>query len=111
MHDHADPRAIAQESTKLDACKEPMHLVMHAMPRALLAVGVVAGYGARKYSADGWLRVPDGLSRYTAAMFRHALREGIEQFDAESGLMHAAQTAWNALARLELMLRERDAQA
>lgn len=36
MHDHADHRAIAWESAKLDAGKEPMHLVMHAMPRALL---------------------------------------------------------------------------
>jgi hypothetical protein len=49
--------------------------------------------------------VERGIDRYTDAMLRHALAEGIEEFDTESGLKHAAHTAWNALARLELMLR------
>ena len=31
-----------------------------------------------------------------------------EEIDHETGLMHAAQTAWNALSRLELMLREKE---
>lgn len=48
--------------------------------------------------------VDDGIARYTDAMDRHNL-EGIESHD-DSGLLHAAQVAWNALARLELMLRE-----
>jgi hypothetical protein len=40
-------------------------------------------------------------------MMRHWLAEqqGIE-CDEESNLRHAAHLAWNALARLELMLRE-----
>lgn len=97
--------------TKLDAGKEPMRLVLHAMPRALLAVGRVAAYGARKYSAGSWQSVPDGVARYTDAMLRHALQEGIAAHDAESGLPHAACVAWNALARLELMLREEEGEA
>lgn len=91
---------------KQDAGKEPVRLVLHLMPRAVLAIAKVAAYGAEKYTEDGWLQVPNGINRYTDAMFRHALREGIEQRDEESGLLHAAQTAWNALARLELMLRQ-----
>lgn len=91
---------------KLDAGKEPMRLILHAMPRALLEVGKVGAYGAAKYSPNGWLSVPDAVARYTDAMFRHALREGIEPHDEESGLLHAAQVAWNALARLELMLQQ-----
>ena len=83
-----------------------MRLVLQAMPRALLAVGEVAAFGAAKYSEHGWLAVPHGVERYTDAMFRHALQEGIAALDEESGLRHAAQVAWNALARLELMLRE-----
>lgn len=104
----ADPtgRAAHEPGAKLDAGKEPMRLVLHAMPRALLAVGEVAGYGAGKYSENGWLHVPHGIARYTDAMLRHALHEGMELRDPESGLRHAAQVAWNALARLELMLRE-----
>jgi hypothetical protein len=39
-------------------------------------------------------------------MGRHLIAEEIEgPIDASTGLSHAAQTAWNALARLELMLR------
>lgn len=91
---------------KLDAGKEPMRLIMHAMPRALLEVGKVGAHGAEKYSENGWLEVLDGIPRYTDAMFRHALREGIAKLDDESGLLHAAHVAWNALARLELMLRQ-----
>ena len=103
-----DPNGIEQHEpgAKLDAGKEPMRLILHAMPRALFAVGQVGAYGAAKYSENGWLAVPQGVARYTDAMFRHALREGIELHDEESGLMHAAQVAWNALARLELMLQQ-----
>ena len=103
-----DPHGIAQHApgAKLDAGKEPMRLVLQAMPRALLAVGQVGAYGAVKYSENGWREVPRGIDRYTDAMFRHALREGMEAHDEESGLLHAAQVAWNALARLELMLQE-----
>ena len=103
-----DPNGIPQHDpgAKLDAGKEPMRLILHAMPRALLEVGRVGAYGAKKYSENGWSSVPDGVARYTDAMFRHALREGMEAHDEESGLLHAAQVAWNALARLELMLQK-----
>lgn len=73
--------------------------------RALEAVAEVGTYGANKYSRMGWVSVEDGVTRYTDAMFRHLLRER-EVEDEDSGLPHAAQVAWNALARLELMLRE-----
>jgi len=40
-------------------------------------------------------------------MYRHLLKEHIgEQRDKDTQLLHAAHAAWNALARLELMLRE-----
>lgn len=105
-----DPHGIAQHEpgAKLDSGKEPMTLILHAMPRALLAVGRVGAYGANKYSEGGWKHVKDGQRRYTDAMFRHMLSEGLETYDAESGLLHAAQVAWNALARLELMLQEEE---
>ena len=94
---------------KLDAGKEPVRLILQAMPRALLEVAKVGGFGAAKYSEDGWRAVPDGVNRYTDAMLRHALKEGIELRDADSGMLHAAQVAWNALARLELMLESSNA--
>jgi hypothetical protein len=40
-------------------------------------------------------------------MYRHDQKEILgEEFDDESGLIHATHTAWNAMARLELLLRE-----
>lgn len=102
-----DPNGIAANTpgAKLDAGKIPMRLILHSMPLALLEVGKVGQYGAGKYTEDGWVKVPDGINRYTDAMMRHMLAEGMGSVDEDSGLLHAAQVAWNALARLELMLK------
>lgn len=95
-----------EPGAKLDAGKMRPSLVLSAMPRALGAVIEIGEYGARKYTPRGWEKVPGGVQRYTDAMYRHQLQEGLEERDPESGLLHAAHAAWNALARLELMLRE-----
>jgi ribosomal protein L37AE/L43A len=90
---------------KGDAQKPRADLLL-GFSRALLAVAEVSTYGASKYSENGWAHVPNGVERYTAAMLRHLLAEQVEERDEESGLAHAAQTCWNSLARLELMLRK-----
>lgn len=90
---------------KLDAGKPTPRLIVQSMPRAMLAVSEVGAYGAAKYSPDGWAEVPDGFARYTDAMLRHLMTEGITSRDEESGLLHAAHAAWGAIARLELLLR------
>lgn len=90
--------------TKYDAGKEKVRLILHGMPRAVIAVAEVATFGAAKYAEGDWLLLRDGVNRYTDALMRHLLREGVEERDEDSGLLHAAQVAWNALARLELML-------
>lgn len=93
---------------KLDAGKNRLGLVMLGFARALQAVGEVGTYGANKYTDSGWVSVPDGVSRYTDAMLRHILAQGEgELLDPGSGLTHAAHAAWNALARLDLMIREK----
>lgn len=92
---------------KLDAGKTEFGLIMQGMPRALRQVARVATYGANKYTRDGWLSVPDGPRRYTDAMYRHLNAEACgELHDPDTQLEHAAHAAWNALARLELLLRE-----
>jgi len=92
---------------KFDDGKVRMGLVIGGFSRALVGVGVVATFGAAKYSDNGWKHVDDGVARYTDAMHRHFLAEaGGELVDGDSGLMHAAHAAWNALARLELLLAE-----
>jgi hypothetical protein len=107
MTEH-DPtgRQPHEPGAKLDAGKIRPGLVLGGFSRALQAVSAVGTYGARKYSPNGWRTVPGGVERYTDAMVRHLLEEADASDDEESGLPHAAHVAWNALARLELMLRE-----
>jgi len=95
-----------QLGAKLDAGKNRMGLAVCGFARALLAVGEVSTYGANKYTDGGWVEVPDGERRYTDALLRHLLYEAAgETLDPESQLLHAAHAAWNALARLDLLLR------
>lgn len=101
----ADPHA---PGAKLDAGKaELMRGVIGYFPRALEAVSEVSSFGARKYTWGGWRTVPEGQARYSDAMVRHLTKEMIEgERDSDSGLHHAAHAAWNALARLELLLTQ-----
>lgn len=106
-----DPTGRSQHApgAKLDGGKIRPALVLGAFSRALQAVSGVGTFGAKKYSDNGWLSVPDAQQRYTDALLRHYLAEAAgEHTDPESHLAHAAHLAWNALARLELMMREHD---
>lgn len=102
-----DPDGIDQHmpGAKLDAGKIRMNLIMSGFSRALVEVARVGTYGANKYTDNGWKAVDNGIERYTDAMYRHLMAENEEIRDRESDLLHAAHAAWNALARLELLLR------
>jgi hypothetical protein len=105
-----DPNGKDQHEpgAKLDAGKNRIGMVLFGFANALQEVSRVGTFGANKYTDNGWMSVPDGEARYTDAMLRHLLSEASgERIDEESGMLHAAQTAWNSLARLELMLRSR----
>lgn len=91
---------------KHDNGKPRPDLILHTMARAMLAVSEVAAFGASKYDDDNWLLVDDANRRYADAKARHMLQGAIESHDKESGLLHAAHEAWNALAVLELHLRQ-----
>lgn len=107
MSTEYDPNGLrpSDPGAKLDAGKV-MAGVLADFPRALKEVAAVGTFGAKKYSRGGWQSVPNGVERYTDAFWRHLLEEGIDPVDTDSGLLHAAHVAWNALARLELMIRE-----
>lgn len=115
-----DPQAVERDPSglpphapgaKLDGEKVMAELTLDGFSRALLAVAEVSTYGAKKYSPGGWQHVEDGQTRYRRAGDRHRLARGHEPYDLESGLLHLAHEVWNRLAELELMLRERPAQA
>lgn len=110
LAEESDPHGIEQHApgAKLDAGKNRLGLVLGEFSNALWAVGLVGTKGARKYTDSGWLEVPNGEERYTDAMLRHWVKEQTEgEMDMDTHFLHAAHTAWNALARLELMLRNR----
>jgi len=98
------------DGRKDDAGKPRPTLVLGSMARAVDAVVEVAEYGARKYSPDNWLQVPEAPKRYGDALLRHLMASlRGEARDPESGLRHLAHVAWCALAVLELKLREPEA--
>lgn len=102
-------RSAHESGAKLDAGKVRMGLVLGGFARALREVSKVGTYGADKYTDDGWVDVPNGVARYTDAMYRHLAEEQMgEANDKDTSLKHAAHAAWNALARLDLIMREEE---
>lgn len=111
------------EGKKFDAGKAPIvQGCLHYFPKALLAVAQVSAYGAKKYnvpfSDKNWSRLEDAFNRYTDGMGRHLMLESLEATDTGaydptgakgSEMLHAAHVAWNALARLELLLAQESA--
>ncbi|MGM9759315.1 MAG: dATP/dGTP diphosphohydrolase domain-containing protein [Parabacteroides sp.] len=61
--------------------------------------------GAAKYGANKWQGLPDGYQCYRAALLRHMteIEEG-RLIDPETGCLHAAQIAWNAIAMLHIQM-------
>jgi len=106
-----DPNGKDQHESgaKLDDGKIKAGLVVGGFAKALLEVSKVGTFGALKYTPDGWKEVPNGLNRYNDAKYRHMLLEASgEYYDQETGLLHAAHEAWNALAKLHFLLEEDD---
>jgi hypothetical protein len=90
---------------KLDGEKPNLDLVLGDFSRALMEVGKVGTFGAKEYSEHGWLSVPRAYNRYQSALLRHNFSKEDSVYDKDSGLLHDAHRAWNALAALELYLR------
>ena len=105
--EEVDPNGVDQHAhgAKLDAGKPDLSLLL-MFGRALEQVGRVGTFGAEKYTRGGWRGVTDGISRYTAAMLRHLFKEDRSPVDDDLPVLHAAQVAWNALARLELIIKD-----
>lgn len=63
--------------------------------------------GSKKYADNSWQNIPDGYNRYKAAMLRHLMEveRGIKE-DEDTGCLHIAQVATNALFMLHIKIRE-----
>ncbi len=110
INKEVDPNGIDvhMPGAKLDLGKVRVGLMFKGFPRALLKVAEIVTYGADKYSPLGFLEVPNALERYDDAKGRHLLQGYIEENDPESNLTHMAHEAWNALAKLEIYLRQKE---
>jgi hypothetical protein len=99
-----------EPGAKLDFGKTPVYQgLIDYFPRACMAVADISGFGAAKYDWKGWESVPNGVARYSNAGFRHVFKEVIEgPYDKDSGMLHKAHAAWNAMAALELYMREQE---
>jgi hypothetical protein len=76
------------EGRKFDGNKPMMSLLP---PHAMIAVGRVLTFGAKKYDRDNWKKVPNAKIRYLDAMFRHGFQYlSGEEIDSESGENHMA---------------------
>ena len=104
----------AEPGKKFDSGKAPLHTgVINYFPKALVAVAQVSAYGAKKYNLSlidqNWRKVPDGYARYSDALARHLVDSANHIKDLESDLLTDAHAAWNALARLELLIHNLEA--
>jgi hypothetical protein len=93
---------------KYDNGKSPVFQgFIQYFPNSMKAVAFVSFYGKEKYEVPfgekNFLGLP--ISRLTDADARHLLDEVDELYDPETSMLHAAQHAWEAMARLEVMLR------
>jgi hypothetical protein len=95
---------------KFDGDKSPVGRAFLAyFPRAIKAVADVSKFGAQKYGVayeeQNWRSVDNAAVRYEDAVARHTVAAlAGESVDPESGLLHLAHRAWDAMATLELAL-------
>lgn len=96
----------ADQTAKKDAGKAPMELLS---PIALEGTAQVLGFGARKYSANGWRKSNLHWTRILAAILRHtfAVLRG-EDIDPESGLPHVDHLGCEIMFLQELYRTRKD---
>ena len=95
-----------KESQTID--KAPIFTYCKVNKNALEALALRALYGHNRYKKydEDWQnfsRTPNGDFEYSNAQFRHALEIGGEETEEE----HLVASAWNAVARLEIFLRNK----
>lgn len=91
----------------------PYRGVLYRFPRAILAVAEISEHGTMKHEVPlddvSYRDLPDGAMLYREAGCRHMLKEAIEgPIDPDFNKLHAAHEAWDALARLEIILIEKE---
>lgn len=102
------PDSIAEpESRKNDRKDDKVMMELLPWPE-LEKIAEVYTAGAKKYGPHNWENLPDGYERYKGAMLRHLTEmEKGNDIDPDTGCMHAAQVAWNAIAMLHFKMNKK----
>lgn len=94
------------ESIKNDFKDDKVRMDLLPWPE-LKEIAKVYTAGAKKYGPNNWQNLSDGYERYKGAMLRHLAEvEMGNTIDDETGCMHCAQVAWNAIAMLHFKMKE-----
>ena len=96
------------KGTKFDDGKPRLAEMIIDFREPLQELCKVWEFGAKKYSKSNWKLVENGKDRYTNALLRHLVAEEDKSTDDETELLHCAHIAFNALARLYFILKERE---
>ena len=101
------------EGKKYSQNKPKVGMLFSQMSRALNAIALAATHGNEKYSNEefwdeNFTSVPNAFKQYSDGLGRHLLLESQEELDKDSKMPHEVHVAWNALARLEIKLRENE---
>jgi hypothetical protein len=96
------------KGTKHDQGKPRLAEMIIDFKEPLLELCKVWEFGAKKYSKSNWKLVENGKDRYTNALLRHLVAEEDKLTDDETELLHSAHIAFNALARMYFILKERN---
>lgn len=99
-----------EKGLKYDTGKPLVGTMLNVFPYALMEIGAVIEFGTHKYpDPNNWKLVDNAKTRYQDALMRHLLKHNQgKEIDNETGKPHLAHVAWNALAILELYLREKE---
>lgn len=94
---------------KFNQHKLPIDIVIsRQFPNALKAISCATEFGHSKYPEDvdylNFSRVENGVQKYADACQRHNMEK--YSVDSDSGLPHIFHKAWNAMAELEMYLKE-----
>ena len=83
-------------------------IILNLLPwPELEEIGKVYTAGAKKYGPNKWQHLKNGYERYKGAMLRHLTEvEKGNDIDTDTGCLHAAQVAWNAIAMLHCKMNE-----
>jgi len=99
---------VYKELNDINKAIRQCEFIIGSRTKFLEKLAEVYTYGCQKYSEKSWQSVPNGRTRYEAAIFRHIkdYKNGEWINHEDGGCLHVAQIAFNILAVKWFILKE-----